>query len=287
MRIELSSLKITCKYLIILALLIFCVDNIWSLPIDFSDIKDKDGYLTGNMYQVKLIPEPKQYTIAVSMDDLGKEILPGYELKLARMVWWMGREYTFSNPSTKTTGLIRLAVYPTVRKAQESALYYLNSLAVVFTPGTKAGLNIGDSCWYKDSNIKFLRDNVFVVVATSGKDYALAEKISLAIDSALISGTTGVKIGSTSPSLINSIEIPAKLHTGEQTTIRVHPNVFSGKLPKYDFIEGNRGESIRDNITNGELRYKAKNTGKEKMLIYVYDEDCRVSWEVKEIEVVP
>ena len=287
------KMKLSClKSLMLFTLLVLCVGNVWCLPIGFSDITEKitekNGYLIGEGYKIKLLPEPKQLITGVSRVDLGKGIFPGSELKLGGVDWVMGGRFTFENPTSHITVEIRLAVYPTVRKAQESVLLVLNSVAAVRIPGVKSGEEIGDSCWYSEwnnnSHIWFLRTNVFAEVVVPGKGYSASIDAARAIDQVLVSGTAGVKLGTHSPSLIKSIDIPAKMHVGEVTTIRIHPNNINGKQLKY-FLGG--GDGFQDKIIDGEFVYKGRMIGKEKLVFFLHDEDCRVSWEVKEIEIVP
>ena len=298
MKMKLSIYQVFVKTFLLLAIFTFCMSNVRSKIIRVSDIKEKDGYLIGGGYKVKLIPEPKQFITGFSLEHDDRELLPGFQLTGKPLMGIQGMRFSFSNPSTQTSADIRLAVYPSVRKAQESALLYFNSMAAVWTPGVKNGAEIGDSRWYreldKDSHISFLRNNVFVEVLVGGKGYSASAEVAQVIDHALFLGTGGVQLGSTPPSLIQSIELPEQMHVGEEATIRIHPRIINNRPPKYYFMEHNEfsslhrfGEYHREKIDNGEFGYKATIIGKEKMLIYVYDEDCRVSWEVKEIEIVP
>lgn len=282
------KLKI-CIFSFTVAVFIFSISNVWG----YMDFTEKNGNLILNDYSVKINTEPKQFISGISMANLGKEILPDYELTGTRMMVWWGRRYSYKNSSTNIKAEITIAVYPSVRKTGESALSYMNSIAGILTPGTKSGVNIGDCSWYGGPGIIFIRNNVYVEVLVYKMDESYIEIVALSIDSALVSGTSGVKLSTTPPkSLIQSIEIPTKLHPGEEGTIQVKSNTIDGKSVKYglsvinDF--GRRlGDFLPELSDTGQNKYKAKSVGKEKLLIYVYDDDCRVSWEIKEIEVVP
>lgn len=279
----------TCIFNTTLVVFIFTISSVWG----YMDFTEKDNNLVLGRYKVKINTAPKQFISGVSMANLSKEILPDYELRNTMTMDWLGKRYTYKNSSTNIKAEITLAVYPSVRKADESALSYMNSIAGILTLGTKSGVKIGDCSWYSGSGIIFIRNNVYVEVLVYEMDESYIEKVALSIDSALVSGTSGVKLSTTPPkSLIQSIEIPTKLHSGEEKTIQVNPNTIDGKSPKYGLtILTNFGRRLGDfshgiNDT-GKSNYTAKSIGKEKILIYTYDDECRVSWEIKEIEVVP
>jgi hypothetical protein len=296
--VRLSKFLVFFKNLILIMLCVAFFSNAICKP-DFSNIKEENGYLLSLGYKIKLISNPPQYYTGISFTDL----LPGYNIdskSRTAITGLYGRGFSFSNLSAKVRGDIMLGVYPSVRQAQESALYYFTDMAAVWRTGTKSNRQIGDNCWYRDANkgahILFLRNNALVEICIKGEEYEVTENLAIAIDSALITGKVGISISSTSPpSLIQAIEIPTKIHVGETVTIRVQPNVINGKKPKYNIIEafgylseGNHlGKYNRDRIDGGELDYQATKVGKEKLLIYAYDDEFRVSWEEVEIEVLP
>jgi hypothetical protein len=273
---KLSSISMKLR-LAILTVLIFCISSNWFFS---------------NAQQAKTIPKSNQFITGVSMAELSRNVLPGFE-KISHM---------YMNPSTKIAAEIRLSVYPSVKQAQEYALFYLNRMQAVLNSGTQSGIKIGDSSWHRGSGILFTRNNVFVdclVYKLVYKvDESYIEEIAAAIDHALVSGTAGVKLDSTPPpSLIKSIEIPDKMRVGEITTIRVHPNMVEGRQLRYNFytvIMGGPqfGDFNPRNMDNGELEYQAKKIGKEKIVIYVYEprsetSSCLAAREIREIEIVP
>lgn len=164
----------------------------------------------------------------VDMEAMARELLPGYELNRANILYIFGREFVFTKD--KDVVFVTIGLHETANKADSIAQIYINDFNGKMQEGEYLGLSIGDKLWWSPTNgsqmltnILFRRRNALVIFSYHNNQTDL-EQLAKKMDDDFLKAAGYVDLGTTMVlPVIDSITISKPvLKEGETTKITIH-----------------------------------------------------------------
>jgi len=230
-------------------------------------------------YFLKRTAAPEFLVTGVNLNDLSEARFSTMNKVTESLAAQFGRVRTLFDKKNKKQVKITVAVYGSVKDAEDAALELLNSVSAVMKPGSASGNVIGTHSWYlKSPNasgaVVFIYNNSLFQMFSS--DYNLAEISASSIVDDLSKGVNGVRLGRKVklPS-INDVVISEKLQKNKKA-----PLVMKASDPskqKLSFaVSASKGQLV-DTGKRNEKIFIPSESGASELKIYAINEANVVS----------
>lgn len=230
-------------------------------------------------YSIQRTDTPDFLVIGVNLNTLSKTHFSSMAKVSESLIGPFGRTRTLFDKKSRKQIKLSVAVFGSVKDAEDTILELLNSISVVMKPGSASGKVIGTHSWYLKSpnssgTVVFIyKNSVFQLFSP---DYNLAEISANSIVDDLGKGVNGIRLGrKVKLPNINDIVVSEKPIKNKETTLTVKASDPSGQ--NLLFIVSASNGQIQDTDKPDKRVFIPSESGENELKIYAINEENVVS----------